>query len=393
MASVKAMQTDLRKLNRKKKIKKKFLKLLAVTVFLLIALAVWLTRSKWLPFFDGIAGRAGDIIVNDGEIDGGNFPLSFGETSQVVLMSSDENIRLLTDTHIATYDKSGERLSSIQHGYVTPIIKSSGRKSIIYDLGGYSFMVMSKNKTAYTKTLEDQILYANVSEDGCCAVVTKTDKYISFLTIYDEYGDAVFNWSGGKRIIDVSFTGESSGCHVTTISAKGGVLLSQVTALDFSKEEILFETDMSDTLVIESESCTNNDFWCIGDDRLFRVSSKGEIIYRYDYPDTIMCYDVSGEVAAFSFKSAIRDKYTLVLVADKDESKPFTIESDDEIKSIKCVLDTVYVLTTKQLLTFDKSGDSVATADIENSYSDIAVIDDYVYLLGYHKIDRMNFIT
>ena len=119
---------------------------MAIILFVLIIGVIWITREYWLSWFDGIAGRAEDIIVNDGQIDGGNFPLSFGETGEVVLMSSGETVRILTDTHINSYDSDGKKLMSYQHGYNEPILKSSVKRSIIYDLGGYSFIVISKNK-------------------------------------------------------------------------------------------------------------------------------------------------------------------------------------------------------------------------------------------------------
>lgn len=390
-----ASPTDLnqyRKQRKRKKLGKRLLKLLAIVLFVLIIGVIWITREYWLTWFDGIAGKAEDIIVNDGQIDGGNFPLSFGETGEVVLMSSGETVRILTDTHINSYDSDGKKLMSYQHGYSEPILKSSIKRSIIYDLGGYSFIVISKNKIIYQQTLDDQILYASVSDEGYSAVVTKTDKYVSYLTIYDQYGDEIFNWAGGKRVVDVSFKPDSSGCYVTTISAKNGTLLSAITSLDFSKEQTLFETTMSETLIMKTKRCDNGDLWCIGDDRMFRVSSEGEILWRYDYPDTIMCYDSSAKVCAFAFEAAIKDEYTLVLQAKK-QNEPFRIKFEDRIKAVKCVDDTVYVLTTKQLLTYNKNGTNLACADIENAYSDFTVIDDYVYLLGYHKIDRMEFLT
>lgn len=390
-----ASPTDLiqyRKKRNRKKLTKKLLKLLAILLFVLIIGIVWITREHWLSWFDKLAGSAGEIIVNDGEIDGGNFPLSFGETGEVVLMPSGETVRILTDTHISSYGMDGKKLASVQHGYKEPILKSSLKRSIIYDLGGYSFMVISKNKTVYQQTLEDQILYANVSDEGYSAVVTKTDKYVSYLTIYDQYGEEIFNWAGGKRVVDVSFKPQSSGCFVSTISAKNGTLLSTITSLDFTKEETIFETTMSETLIIRTTRCDNGDLWCIGDDRMFRVSSKGEILWRYDYPDTILCYDSGAEVCAFAFESAVKDEYTLSLLAKK-ENEPFRITLDNKVRSVKCVGDTVYVLTTNELLTYNKNGTNLACADVENEYSDFIVIDNYVYLLGYHKIDRMEYLT
>lgn len=393
MASAKTMQTDLRKLNRLKKIKKRVKKLIAVLLFVAVVTTVWFTRAFWLPFFDGIAGRAGDIIVNNGKVDGGNFPLSFGETGQVILSATGNSIRLLTDTHITLYDEDGKKENSFLHGYSSAIVESSGKYSLVYDLGGYSYMVVNKSKIAYQNKLDDQILYANVSSDGYCAIVTKTDKYIAYLTIYDQYGEEIFHWSCGRRIIDVSFSGDSTGCFATTVSASKGAIVSTVTALDFSKENTLYDTLMQETLVIETKACTNRDLWAIGDDRMFRLKSNGEILYRYDYPNTIECFDVSSELAAFSFEKAVRDNYSLVIQSGSEQSNAITVDFDTEIRAISCVVDKVYVLTSKQLIAYDKSGAIRATCDVDNAYNDFVVIDDYCYLLGYHKIDRITYKT
>lgn len=70
-------------------------------------------------------------------------------------------------------------------------------------MGGTTFSLESKYKNVYTKTVDNNIILARLSSNDNVAVITKSDKFLCIMTIYNGSGDVIYTWKCAEgRIID-----------------------------------------------------------------------------------------------------------------------------------------------------------------------------------------------
>jgi hypothetical protein len=386
---VAAQVNDLRKIRRTKKRRRFFRKLLLVIVIFSLAGAAYITREKWLPMFEGVVDKYKETIINDGKLAEGNFPVKVSTSSQYGIVGFDSRFAVLTDTNFYTFEKNGTALFSKQHSMDSPVMKTSGKRVLLYDIGGYYFSNESKGKTVYTKTLENQIVYAQISKQSYTAVVTKSDKYASAMTIYDDNGKEIFFSSNSQKIIDIGFNFDSTGCFAVTLGASGGQLVSALSGYSFTKDEILWKSQPLKTLVIDAEYSTGGSIAVIGDTQFFMLSEDGNTEYTYTYNSKLAGCSTSGDLTAVVTDNSERRRTHLTIISK--EMTPVELELESEYVSVHVVNDKVYLLTDTGLTAYSEQGEALAVAELQNDYLDFAVIEEYVYLLGASVADRINF--
>ncbi|MBS1325028.1 MAG: hypothetical protein HP044_03765 [Oscillospiraceae bacterium] len=64
---------------------------------------------------------------------------------------------------------------------------------MIYESGGNKFRIDNKRKNLYTKKMEQNIIFARISENGNVAVITTSDTYICKLTVFDDSGEEIYS--------------------------------------------------------------------------------------------------------------------------------------------------------------------------------------------------------
>ena len=181
MSSVNSFETDMRKLRRKRKRKRIAKNAMAVLAVLIVAFAIYLSRSLWLPHFEGILERSFNKN-NPGETELSQFPIDVSRKVNVDISYMDDCWLLFADTSFSTMNMDGDEIFSVYLPYTSPIVEATSKRALIYDMGGYNFSVVSRKSEVFSKKIENQILFASIGEKGNVAVVTSTDKYQSYLT-------------------------------------------------------------------------------------------------------------------------------------------------------------------------------------------------------------------
>ena len=260
-----AIENDVSELRRRQKSKNRrnfLIKFFAVlTVAVLVVIAV-LTKDSWYPYLDGILTKvpAASDNTDNAELAEGKFPIAVSGGSDYQLKAMDNYFAFLDDSKFFVYTADGEPVIEKQHTYANPILTVSNKKALIYDLGGNGFSLESKYKTIYEKTCDQTILMAELSSSDLAAVVTKSDKYLAQLDIYDSDGKNIFTYkSYDSRITDVTFLNDNSGCIITTLGASGGKVQSGLIRFSFNSTEMIWQSEKVDCLAVCTPIDANGD--------------------------------------------------------------------------------------------------------------------------------------
>lgn len=392
MAKAKAFQTDIRRERKKKKIKRFLRRFSIVLLVLAAAFSIYLTRNTWIPWFDGILEKAQTMTVNDGELQQGNFPISTSDTvSNTDLVKFGDEFILATDTHIHFYKSNGTKKSSIQHTFSDYEIKTGDGRILVYGRGANKLSVMSDKEVLFERELEGDIHFAQMSSDNSFAVVTSSEGFPSYLTVFDKDGEVIYKFANGLRINAVDFKSNGLGCFVSAFEMRNGDMVTNIYSLDFDSNDVLFKSEgIKNTAVIKAVKLSDGDIAAVCDDRIIRLDKNGKIKGETEYKGDLIDFDASSDIVSVAVKS-ITDLSKSTLIIVRSDNDTLEIEFDEKIKSVNCDTRNTYVLTNQSLDLFSISGKQIATANVSNDYVDFVFIDDEVLFLGYREINKIDY--
>lgn len=388
--------TDIRAARKKEKNKKLYKKIAAIAVVVAFGVGVYASRGVWVPKLEGILDRPHATIVNDGKKQSGNFPLTFDESSVNVIKQLSDGIVRVDDRNIAFYDESGNKISDNSHNFANPVVRTSGKRVLVYDNGGNSFRVLNKKGELLSKDIDQSILLAEIAPDSTVAVVTQTEKYAAVLTVYDSSGAEIYQWSSSRRILDISFDKDGSGCCISTFSSSSGALRSVIYYVTFDSAEEKMKSEQLETLAVAVQRNDNGDYWVVGDTCFYKLDSNGKILMQYEYPEELSDYALTDTTAAVAFDGIQRKTGTLaVFRSDSDGDKPDSVVYTQSGKPKKMTAENkkVILLGEDNIEAYDSAGNLLATAAVSSEYLDFVYLNDSVYFLGLHEINKIAFET
>lgn len=392
--------TDVSILKKKRQQKKmmRFLKKFIIMFIIAAAIAaVVLTKDLWYPYLDGILTKipSGNTSA---ELAEGEFPIAINGGADYQLETMDNAIAVLDDSHFIVYNNGAKQLFAQQHTLANPVMSVSSKKALIYDLGGTSFSLMSKYKEVYSKTTDSPILIAKLSENDYSAVVTKNDKFLSMLMIYDNNGENIFNYGSVTRIIDVTFNKDNSGCYITTISSEDGVLVSKMLYYRFDHIDYdaagnpvpVWETEGLETLAVSVRLFGADNIVVFGDNLCAYYDVNGNFIKSYEYDFNLSGFDSEGNLAALIFKNTERKTTNLVTIdclsGEISERKLEYIAENIQVSH-----NLVYVQKHNGITAYTAYGAVSSEVTLESDYDDFRKNNNHIFLLGYDEINRIDF--
>lgn len=390
--------TDISEVRKKRQAKRTKNLIIRIFIVLLVcgaALIAAFTKDMWLPQITGVLTSIPDNVSSDknaSELAEGRFPIKVEGGMGYQLMNMDNAIALLDDSQFHIYGNDGKLMSEKQHTFANPILCVSGSKALIYDEGGKDFSLESKYKNIYSKTTDDVIYLAKLSNNDYAAVVTKSDKFLAMLKIYDQRGDDVFTYySYDSRIINVTFTGSGNGCIVTVLTAEGGQLMSKMIRFDFTDTEPKWVSPAVPTLALDVRFGDDGSIIMVGDTECAGFSSEGELISEYVYTDPIKDYDSSGNITAVLTENTDIRRCELIMITGSDCDSHMIIDLGETSGKVFTDGREAYILCSGGIDVYNDQGVKCGEITLEDDYDDLCKNGKYIYLLGYDTINRIDF--
>jgi hypothetical protein len=379
---------DIVELKKRKKRRRRLIRFLIFLMIAAIAAGLYYYRNAWLPKLQGI-GKKVAIIENNGLLAEGNFPIEINDGSSYQLQYSDDTVFMLCDAYVYYYNTSGGLIKKRQHVYSNPVLKVAGGNALIYESGGNEISVENEDRVMYTKSFENTIMFARLSSDGYTAVVTSSGNYACELKIYDDSGTLIYERNCVERISDLSFTDGSKGCVLSYIGAQNGSLTTNVQKIKFDSTEDVWTSPDVDALGIEVYGSDDGAF-LIGYTACSYIDSSGQISSYYEYDGDFAGGDSRGGKSAIIINDDDRRKYTMALFSGEGES-PLILSFDEPLKYVTISDGLAYVMTSTGICAYDFTGALRSTAEISDAYDEFRRSDDYIFLMGYNRIDRIDY--
>lgn len=369
---------DINKYREKTKRKKSLIKLI---VFVLIAAALIIVVINWrsiLAPFKDIGSKTGE----------GGFPINLAGGANYVMGEMGENFWLLTDTYLYTYNEDGAELSDKQHGLQNPVCTSNDKRALVYSKNGKDMRLYSKSSEVFAKTFEDSIVFAKMGTDERSAIVTTSSRYFNYLYVLNSEGKQIFRWaSPDEKIMQVCFGDGDKYVYVSVVGEKNGTLNSSVMKFDVSGgESELWRASIGNSVSYSLEKCSDGVYTVTPNGAFLINDANGDIKASNSYTKEICGIAETDGIRVTLFRDPvsngeIADAYNEVL-------EPSAAISLENLTAFDVYNNRLYILRKNILTVYDSGLQTVITYDLDDEYSDMKIIGNYAYLLGYNKIQR-----
>lgn len=281
---------------------------------------------------------------------------------------------LLGEEGCVIYSAGGNRLRSIQTGYLRPTLSVGGSGYILYNLAGNELRVESRTETIATKTYTNSIMTACISENGAVAVATESDRYLATITIYSSNMTEQLSYSMTESEgypIRMAYSSDNKTLAVATIAASDGQMISHMLLVSTQGNVVCIDTQVAATpLAIEWVSKT--ECVVIYDTMAVWYSTQTQQeVARYAYQNkTLADYAVYGGDIALLFAESAQSE--VVLLQNKMETQTL-FETDYILGSVAIDGSQLHLVYEKQIESYTYAGEYIATTQCDKKIQALLV--------------------
>ncbi len=299
-------------------------------------------------------------------------------------LSTIDQVELLSGGFVAlgaegcmVYSSGGNRLRSIQTGYLRPAIAAGNTRYLLYQRAGTELRIESRTKTIYTKTYANNILLASMSENGSFAVVTESDHYLVSLTMYSASMAELLTYSmtDSEGIpARMAYAEDNKTLAVATISASGGQMQAQLYLISSATGTVeLIAREQATPMAIEWISKTQVLVLYDSKAVLYDVQTQAELA-QYDYQNkTLVNYAVYDGQLALLLSQGMQGE--VVLLQDELEEVA-DISIDSVANQIALDAEQIYLVYEKAVESYAQDGTLLETQSSDQKITSLVVADE-----------------
>lgn len=371
-------RNDINKYREKRKRRRSITRFIIFVVIAAAVIIIIINRKQILAPFKDIAGK--NAV--------GSFPISIAGSANYIMGDMGENFYLLTDTYLYTYNSEGANLSGKQHGFQNPVCSSNSKRALIYDKNGKDMKIYSKSTELFAKSFDDTIVLAKMGTDERSAVVTTSTRYFNYLYVLNSEGKQIFRWaSPDEKIMQVCFGDGDKSVYVSVVGEKDGTLNSSVLRFNVDNDSgELWRASIGNNVSYSLELCS---------DGLYAITPTGAYLIDQQTGETKAANSFSGEISgipktdgvrAMLFRDTASNGEILIVYNDVLEAK--NAVTLDNLSALEVKNGRLYALCRNTLTVYDSALQTINTIELDDEYSDVKVIGDSAYLLGYDQVQK-----
>ena len=329
--------------------KRKFKIFVATAVFLIIAVIV-----LQMIFPAGIIKTLSNSFALLGS---GSYPVELESSDTLNAVSKSSHYYVLSDTKVSAFSSSGKELFSYSHGFENPVIKTSVGGAIVFEQGGTGYVLFDLNGVSGEFTAQNKIITAAISDSGNYAVVLRSDKYASAVTVFGKGEKVLYEWYSAKDTVNnVALSPNGKKLAVATFSAQVGKYTSKLRILEYESAEPLHSQEFDDSIVYSIENTDRSNFAVVTKNgvKFIKWSDYKTTEYKNDYSAAFFRTGKGSSTAVFNRESDKTDNR--VVVFSKKGEKTAEFEFKGIISDIAVFGGHIYCMSDTEIYLLDANG-------------------------------------
>lgn len=319
------------------------------------------------------------------EMGAGTLPAEVGGVKALNMQRAGGRVNVLTDTEMLVYNRSGKLVTTVQHGYSSPVMKVSSERALIFDCGGKGVRVDTSADNIFNEKLEQTVLCADISDRGAFAIATTSEEYTAAMSYYNKNGTFVYRWnSSGQVITNVAMSPDGGSVAVFTVTSVSGEFVTTLHIFDSNGS-----TRGTATL---KGCCILNSY--VTKNRVYGIGADCVVSFDWDCGDekrlqysSISFIDTQSSRGLLVVEGAANSTAE-VYVIDGDGNQSRRLELDRPIIDAALDRDGIYILTGTTVEYVPFEGQSVALGQIGYEYCFISSFGGSVMTLSDMQLQR-----
>jgi|BioPla2DNA2_1021312.scaffolds.fasta_scaffold09090_4 WD40 repeat protein len=356
------------------------------TVFVVFLLLFLATETFGVATLSSMSDSVKSFVASLKSGEGYPYQISSSSVKNIDMMSN--NVFLLTDSATISLDSTAKEVAKINHTYASPAMSIQGGRAVVYDRGGYRYMVQSRTEKLFEGETKHKILTCDMGKSGNIAVVTLEKDSCGVVTVYsNKFTKTQFKWACySEKIVDVALSDNGKYLAVAAISAKDGEVFSKVYVFDFNYSKAVAVFDYPKTSVFDVEFSSRDTIIVMGDNLRNVIKNKTQRQEDVSFEtSTLMRYSMSesgtNAVLLSEYGSANKN---ILKVYNKSGKEVFSKKIESAVKNIYCNANTVGVLLDDKLVMYDINGNEKEKIKSKKDSIDVLFYgrDTYIYAIG-----------
>lgn len=372
---------------KRKKTQRSLLRLLILMLIAAFCVFLYMERGNWIS---GVENKIEAIRQNDGVLAEGNFPLAMSGDNDYQAQPLGGKLAIYNNSYMYIYSVNGEKTDTRQIPYTKAIMKTNEDYALCFENSGTGFRVDKTDGVVYEREAENPIITGAVSKSGYTALITESSNYSCSIYIYNEKGKKIYTRNCVERINEISFDNDSEGCVFVQLNAEEGDISSVVRRVSFEKEDELWEAPSLSTLCLETSFTNDGRICVIGDKLCAYYNKKGQLESMYTYTGTLLGYHSENGRAAVLVRSDETRETNLILF-DGSAEAPVVVTVNQSSSYVRVEDGSVYLMSSDNVVSYSFAGNAVATVSLDYAYERFIKQGDYLFLMSYDQINRVNF--
>ena len=370
----------------------KFNKVFLILLASFLSVVIFINREKFAP--DYIGAYISDVFAERQHGGGYPYKISGNKVSSENFKNIDKSLLLLSDTTLAALNTSASMMQKEQHSFPSPMLRVSGTRAIIYDLGGKHLKIKSKSKTLLSAEMENNIISAAVSNAGIFGVVTEVNNFLGQLTIFAKNGkDVYYKYNFADHYItDMAISENGKSATVCGSTAKNGSMVSSVYVFDYRSETPKVKLDYEDNMFIRVEYLSNGNVVAVGDHLVTVINPRTGEKHDYNYENkTLIHFDVNKNGGILLALSLSEDgNNTDMVVINKSGKVENVIHTEHNVKAVNFSHRKLAALSYGKVYVYNFSGNHLKTVDVGNDAKNIRLYSGRdMYVLGVTEVRKI----
>ncbi len=315
-------------------------------------------------------------------------PLS--ETSNDISFSQDGNTDckvykgntiLLSQDGIKWYDKTGKLLQEKALTMTRPAIRTSKKYMAIIDISGRDIYFFKDKTQLWTKKLGNQIINADVSEDGYFTVITQSKEYKSEVLVFDVNGADVYKkYYAEDIVLGAKSLNEGEEVLINKVITKS---IKAGTEFEFNsvyEEKPLATVSISEN-VFPITIAMGKNVAAVGQNLVVLMDDQGKELWRKG-AESIFCVAPDSNkyvILAGKFAAADGDIEQKVLILNTKGEEVFSFKQPESISGMSLYEDRLMLRTQRSIYIYSLKGQKLGHHIARNEIKD-------AYMVGSNKV-------
>lgn len=279
---------------------------------------------------------------------------------------------LLDQSDLVLYSPSAKELRRVPHGYADPAFTMGNARVCIYNRGGKELKVESRSRNLLDKTYDYPIITVGMSDGGAMAVATKSERYLSEITVYDaSFNESYYCYLAEEYPVSIHFASDGKRFAAACMQVSNGDFGTKLRFYDIREENQVAEVSLPGAVVLDARYLDTKTILVVSDRFVATYDcTTGAERARYDYGgQTLLTMDIARKNIALVFGDEKRVAINRCTVIDSEMQPVCNIALGYSVKDVMLKNEAVYVLNESTVREYDLLGVQQKQYDLETKGS------------------------